>query len=78
MSAEGAVWCHCKATLDNPLMIVLTRRGTHRLVKPSVTPIKATLPHLNHWEGNGAANPGNQFQHMKDKKIVRRDLPKGS
>lgn len=73
-SAGGAVKCHCKATLDNLWMTMVTRRSVWGLPESKYHSslqegqegvLRELQPRLNPFEGDGIANPGNNFQAYK-------------
>lgn len=69
-SAEGAVWCHCNATFNYLILIMVTRRGSWRLEETKChsclqvsrhKELQASQPHLDAWK----ANIGTHFQTHK-------------
>jgi len=74
---------NCDATLDNLQSIMAIGRSAqileesrchfcfHEGQEAGPRELQASQPHLDPWEGDGAANPGNHSRHMKDEKIIR-------
>lgn len=86
MNAEGAGRCHSKATLDNLWLTVMFGRSAQRLEESKChfclqewgpREIQACRPHLDPWEGDGAANPGDLFQAHEKQAVVSMEFTKG-